>query len=162
MSEKIDLGTTEIARRIRQQLKKEFPRCKFSVTSKYYSMGSSISINWMTWNTDPILPFEKIPEIAFLHLENHNYTKDQIKEMQQGEKYHQLNPYTLREEYKSDYWCNGVFLTEKAHRILQRVMAIVDQYNFDKSDSSTDYYFVNFSLNISIGKWDKPFQVVIA
>ena len=42
-TEKIKLSTTEIAKRIKQQLK-QFKGCKFSVSSEYYSMGSSITI----------------------------------------------------------------------------------------------------------------------
>lgn len=34
------------AKCIRQELKKDFPKDKFSVTSQYYSMGNSVNINW--------------------------------------------------------------------------------------------------------------------
>jgi len=34
---------------------------------------------------------------------------------------------------------------------------IVDYYNFDDSDSMTDYYHVNFAFHLSLGKWDKLF-----
>ena len=47
MTEKI-YDTTAIAKMVRQQLKKEFPTCKFSVTSKWFSGGSSISVALMT------------------------------------------------------------------------------------------------------------------
>ena len=57
-TEKINLGTTEIAKRIRKQLKTEFPGCKFSVTTEQYAGGSSININLM--KTD-IKTKQKIP-----------------------------------------------------------------------------------------------------
>lgn len=40
------LGTTDVARIIRKELKTKFPETKFSVRSSKYSMGSSIHINW--------------------------------------------------------------------------------------------------------------------
>lgn len=39
-----NLTTTEVAKRIRKQLKDEFSDCKFSVTTKTYSGGSSIDV----------------------------------------------------------------------------------------------------------------------
>ena len=53
-SEKINLGTKEITKRIRDQIKKEFPKCKFSVTCEFYSMGSSVHISLMEANFNPI------------------------------------------------------------------------------------------------------------
>jgi tRNA A37 threonylcarbamoyladenosine dehydratase len=38
-------GAKETAKKIRKELKKEFPRVKFSVTSKEYSMGSSVYVS---------------------------------------------------------------------------------------------------------------------
>lgn len=152
--EKNNLSTTEISKLIKQQLKKEFKDCKFSVSSSYYSMGSSISIYLMESNIKIIRDFKDISEIAFLGL---NRTKEEIKQFQE-KKYHQLNPYSLRDDFDEDNWSNGVFLTENGFKLLKRVVEIVDYYNYDESDSQTDYYCVNFSFNIGLGKWDKDFE----
>lgn len=40
------IGVADTAKLIRVQLKKNFPKIKFSVKSKSYSMGASISIGW--------------------------------------------------------------------------------------------------------------------
>jgi len=158
-SEKIHLSTTEIAKLIRQQLKKEYPKFKFSITSKYYSMGSSITISLMESPIKVIKDYKDLSELALLHTERNNYTKEQIEHMQK-EKYHQLNQYILRHEYNPDTWNNGVFLTKEGHKVMQRAVKISDQYNFDESDSMTDYYFVNFSLHIQVGKWNKDYRVI--
>jgi len=34
---------------------------------------------------------------------------------------------------------------------------IANYYNYDDSDSMTDYYSVNFSLHLGLGEYDKPF-----
>ena len=156
-SEKISLSTTEIAKRIRQQLKAEFRGCKFSVRSEYYSMGSSVSVYLMKADRQIKKRFEELdPFVLFKVRGRSNYDEDQVKRLQ-GENYHQLNEYTLRREYDPDFWCNGVFLTEEGHKLLKRVVEIADQYNYNDSDSMTDYYSVNFSFSLSLGKWDKPF-----
>jgi len=36
-----------------------------------------------------------------------------------------------------------------------------DYYNYDNSDSQSDYFDVNFYLNIGIGRYDKPFKEVV-
>lgn len=38
--------STRAAQQIREILKKQFPKIKFSVTSKNFSMGDSIDVNW--------------------------------------------------------------------------------------------------------------------
>ena len=32
-------------------------------------------------------------------------------------------------------------------------------YNYDDSDSQTDYFDTNFYYSLAIGKWDKPFTI---
>ena len=157
-SEKINLGTTEIAKRIRQQLKEEFKGCKFSVISEYYSMGSSITIALMEANFKVVKDFSDIQEEALQEYSS-GRSFEQLKSMQE-DKYQQLNQYVLRKEFDPRSWCNGVFLTEKGHDLLKRVVAISDYYNYDNSDSMTDYYDVNFSFSIALGKWDKPLKEV--
>lgn len=155
-SEKIQLGTTEIAKRIRQQLKEEFPDVTFSVTKESYSGGSSITISLMKAPFKIVRTMNEIGEMDIFDLGT-GYAKEDI-EHRQAEDYHQLNQYTLRELYNPHKWCNGVFITEKAHQVLQRAVQISDQYNFDKSDHMTDYFFVNYYLHTAIGKWNKPFE----
>lgn len=40
------IGTKEVAKIIRGELKREFPRTKFSVRYESYSMGSHITVRW--------------------------------------------------------------------------------------------------------------------
>lgn len=155
VTEKIRLGTTEIAKRIRKQLKEEFPDVEFSVTKESYSGGSSITIALMKASFKIVRSMNEIEEMDIFDMGS-GYKKEDI-EHKQSENYHQLNQYTLREVFNSHKWCNGVFITEKAHHVLQRAVQISDQYNFDKSDHMTDYFFVNYYLHMAIGKWNKPF-----
>ncbi len=152
--QKRSLGRVDICKRIRQQLGQEFPGCTFSVVSSAYSGGYSITISLMQAPFRVIKRFEEIPESAFLT--SSGYNKEDVARNQK-ETYHQLNPYALMKPFTPNEWNNGVFLTEKAHRVLSRVVQISDQYNWDRSDPQSDHFDVNFYLHMEIGKWDRPF-----
>lgn len=126
------MNIKDIAKSIRQQLKGEFPRCKFSVSIERYSMGQSMTISLME------APFD-----VFV------FTKD-------GRQYSQINQYSLKEsdtEYKSEY----LELTQRAFKCMKRVVQTTQYFNYDNSDAMTDHFDVNFYLHLAIGKWDKPF-----
>ena len=145
-----DLTTTEIAKLIRKQLKKEFPNCKFSVRTEYFSGGSSITVSLMYSPFKIKQKFEDIPEEAFLF-----YDKEQVKQSQ-NQNYHQLSISYFYEPYDPTKWCNGVFLTKKGYELLKRVVEIVNSYRYVESDLQTDYYSTNFYFHLELGKWDKP------
>ena len=142
MIEKI-YDTTLIAKMVRQQLKKEIPDCKFSVTSKWFSGGSSMTVALMA------APFPVFARDTLC-------TGAKI-----GTDYAQLNHYQLRRafDYGDPGICNGVYLTPQAWAVLSRAVEIGQQQNWDNSDIQTDYFDVNYYFDIHIGKWDKPFQI---
>jgi len=152
--EKIHLGTKEIAKRIRGQLKEEFPECKFSVRIQYYSGGSSVTVRLMEADRKIKLRFDEIPEKALCSYYANRYTTEELKRAQERD-YHQLGHFYS--DYNPDNWNNGVFLTYQGYMLLKRVEQIADQYNYDDSDIQTDYYSVNFSFSLDLGEWDKPF-----
>ena len=154
-TEKINMNITDIAKKVKEQLIQKYPECVFSVTIERYSMGQSLHIALMKADFRVIRNFEDIPEIAFSKIGS-GYTKEDIQQRQK-EKYHQLNPYQLRQNYNTEVWCNGVFLTEQGHNLLKDAVKIADQYNYDNSDLQTDYFDVNFHLDVDLGKWNKDF-----
>jgi hypothetical protein len=68
-----------------------------------------------------------------------------------GNSYAQLNQYYLKDDSR---------LTEEAKEVLVRVLEISQKHNWDRSDTMTDYFDVNYYLNLHVGKWDKPFEVI--
>jgi len=155
-SEKISLGTKEIAKQIREKLKK-IAGVKFSVTMQSYSGGSSISVYLMESNFKVIEDFKNLSDEAiFKYKDGGRRTEEQLKEMQEGGHF-QLNTHYTHEEYNKDLWNNGVFLTEAGHKLFREVNKIVNYYNYDNSDIQSDYFNVNFYCHLSIGKWDKPY-----
>lgn len=158
-TEKINLSTSEIVKQIRQKIKEKFKNCKFSVTKNSYSGGCSITISLMEANFKVFKDFKDLSERAINKYTAERYTEAQLKEMCLR-RYAQLNHYTIREDYNPDLWNNGQFLTEQAHNTLKEAVNIAQYYNYDNSDSMTDYFDVNFYLNLAIGKYDKPFKEV--
>ncbi len=59
-----------------------------------------------------------------------------------------VNPY----HYSTDF--DGVAL-----ECLTKIFAILNDGNWDKSDSQTDYFNVGWYTYVKIGTWDKPYEV---
>lgn len=51
-------------------------------------------------------------------------------------------------------------LTPYGVKVLVAVYKFANSFNYDDSDSMTDYFDTRFYLWITVGKWDKPFKVV--
>ena len=134
----------DIAVTVRQNLKAEFPDCKFSVTVKD---GRSLNVALMG---AAFKIFEKDVDVYGNNIDgksslNHYYLKHQYAE--------QCHYHTGQIVHR----CNGgVFLTAKAWDMLIRVCEIANAENWDESDSQVDYFNCNYYLNVRIGKWDKP------
>lgn len=53
-------------------------------------------------------------------------------------------------------------LTQEAKDVLERVNIIANEDNWDKSDRMTDYFYVNYYFHLTIGRWDKKYEVTEA
>ena len=145
--QKIEMGTKEIAIKIRMQLKQEFPACVFSVVMKSFSGGSEINVSLMS------APFEVFDKSKPFDMNGNqiNWNHAQLNEYS----FSSLHNFTSEKGYS-----NGHYLTEQTWRIMQRICKIVNQFNYDESDIQTDYFNVNFYFHLGIGKWDKPFKTI--
>lgn len=59
----------------------------------------------------------------------------------------------------NEYWLGTQFSGELLE-IFQRIKAVLNDGNHDRSDIQTDYFDVGWYVDINIGRWDKPFQVI--
>lgn len=66
--------------------------------------------------------------------------------------YLQLNQYYIKEDER---------LTEEAKKVMADMHEYLMTYNYDDSDSMTDYFCVNFYGQFAIGKWNQPFRIKI-
>ena len=58
------------------------------------------------------------------------------------------------------YIDNDERITEYCKMVLKDACSMLQSYNYDDSDSMSDYFSTNFYTTLEIGKWDKPFAVV--
>jgi hypothetical protein len=68
-----------------------------------------------------------------------------------GKSYHQVNHYYI----DTDSW-----ITNYCKVVLKDILGMLNSYNYDDSDAMTDYFNTNFYVNLHIGKYDKPFEIV--
>lgn len=64
--------------------------------------------------------------------------------------YLQVNPYWYHEHF------SGV-----AKEFFEKVMPAMNAGNWDKSDIQTDYFNVGWYVDVNIGAWNKPYQLVM-
>lgn len=150
-----------LAKAIRQELKEKLPQCKFSVTKETYSGGQAINVALMEANFNP---FNELNEKTIEKIEENcrrafgEYYEDRIEQSIENYKntttvkmYEQLNHYSVSDDFH---------LTEEAKSVINKALQIINSYNFDDSDGQIDYFHTNFYTHMSIGKWDKPFQLI--
>lgn len=144
-------STKDIAKAVREQLKKELPQWKFSVTVESYSGGSSITLSVMAGPK----------QIVEAH---HDWQKGRIEYTPDNpfSGYAQLNHYQLLSSLASDQekrLTNGEYLTPQGWKMLRKAAQILSAEHWDKSDSQVDYFNTNFYRHVQIGKWDKSYEV---
>jgi len=145
---------------IRKELKEKLPNCKFSVTKETYSGGQSISVHLMEANFNPFSPLtdeviEKIKDNCRWSFGSH--WEGMVE--QSIENYKNTTTVKMHEQVNHYYIKDSVYLTEEAKEVITKAQNIINSYNFDDSDGQIDYFHTSFYSNMSIGKWDKPFQL---
>jgi hypothetical protein len=116
------LTTTEIAKLIRSEIKSKFPNIKTSVTSKYYSGGSSINVKikfvpFAVYKPEYISSYKKA-------VASNNWTDVRMFDR---------DPYTM--EYND---------------LVRIIKNIGNQYNYDDSDAQIDYFHTNFYFFVGL------------
>ena len=144
-----NLSMKDITKAIREYAKKNYPKFKFSVTTPHYS---SINIALMA---GPVSPFAT-PDVEKVPLRHHSnfggaeqvveYWKNTIEAGHAS-----VNHYYINDDYR---------LTDKTKIMLEDIKKFAQSFNYDDSDSMTDYFDTNFYLSMGIGKWDKKFKHV--
>jgi len=71
------------------------------------------------------------------------------KEAQQVSGHIDVNPYWFQEHF------DGVALV-----FLNKIFAVMNDGNWDKSDIQTDYFNVGWYVDVNVGRWDKPYALV--
>jgi Large polyvalent protein associated domain 29 len=116
---------------IRNELKKEFPNLKFSVTKGYSGLSVDVTILSGSIDFNPL-----------------------FDSYQHGKNYAQINQYHYKDrlpEYAPVF--------EKIIHIIKTAPAkATGKEWFDKSNAMTDYFHTAYYFHINVGVWDKPYQ----
>lgn len=143
-----NLSIKEIAERVRHFAKKQYPACKFSITTQSYSGGQSMHVALMSAPFDPFAT----PDINAIPHGRHNTPEQEVEywanTINRG--HHQVNQYYIADDFR---------LSAEGKACMQFVKNAMTVYNYDDSDSQIDYFNTNFYSHIAVGKWDKPFTL---
>lgn len=130
------LDITEIAKRLRKEIREavkagELPKCKYSVRISRYSMGQSLNVRI----TETPFPIHNRRYLELDHAILYGGSQDKAP---------------LRWELEeTDRW------TQEANDLIPKVEAMANQWNYDGSDSQTDYYHVNYSMSVDYDAHDE-------
>ena len=127
---------------IREALKKRFPGHKFSVTKMSGSHGVNVAVM-----AGPA--FKKEPE-------QYNQYEDKYVAPDLNKGHSSVNHFWVKDHYPNNakFFQNVVEIIKTAP-----YYAGVGELWFDESDIQTDYFHTAYYMRISVGQWDKPFQV---
>lgn len=154
-----NMTTTEIAKTIRLYCKEKYPTWKFSVTTEYFSGGSSIDISVME------AP-EQIFDLEACRKAYVEYTEFKETYGYYGSRGLAINIDKMFAEDKMHWQLHSVrdrdkeYFTEYGFSVIEDVYNFMQSYNFDDSDSMIDYFHCNFYESFNIGKWNKGFKVI--
>lgn len=163
------LAITEIAKIIKKELKRVFPTATFSVTTEGNCYYNSLNIALIKDIQNPLNDYETAVKEASKSTSTkiiEDYDKwvglsdTDIWESEQRKK-----ELKSRLEHKhitiNQYHIDNDFeLSEYGKKIFKFVKDLCDSFNYDDSDSMTDYFDCGFYLTLSIGKYNKNFELI--
>ena len=136
--------STEDVKHIRNELKKELPQYKFSVVRDHHS---SVSIALM-----------KGPAFKDYAYFDRYGNETKIGNLSDGE-HHQINQFHLEDFYGKD----NAKILGKIHTIsLTAPAKNGGKVWYNNSDAMIDYFDTAYYVHISVGKWNKSYEVVEA
>lgn len=121
---------------IRSELKAAFPKCKFSVRKEAGSLAVAVTVLRA--------PFS---------------FADTFKDSWNGRRYAQVN----------HYWIDSHFTNMEEAEFLKRIDEIMhnapgradpSRAYFDESDAMTDYFHTAFYTHLSIGSWNRDYEMI--
>lgn len=165
------LTMTEIAKIIKKELKRVFPSATFSVTTEGNHYYNGLNIALMKDSQNPFNDYEAAVREASKNSSTRiieDYSKwvnlsdveiwesEQRKEELKNRLEHKnitINQYHIDKDYE---------LSNYGKKVFKFVKELCDSFNYDDSDSMTDYFNCGFYLELKIGKYDKSFELVEA
>ena len=170
------LSTKEIGKRITDEMKKNYPDVKIARRGDNYSMGSSIDFNIMSSDKDLYITDKDIDKLGSEQLYNTDITRGYgfdrwaeqnikgYKERQQYsvddvKKYAKEQLSNIKANENQSVRGNEWYLSDYGKKVVSSLNKEADSYTYNDSDGMVDYFDHGTYMHVSIGKWNKPYQV---
>lgn len=169
-----NLSTSEQAKAITDEMKKQYPDVKIARKSDVYSGGSSITFSVMSSDKDLYVSDSDIDKMQFSdfgHLTSSlgferwandnvpNYKQEHTYRIEDVRKYAKEDMLNLKkgdnQSVRGDEW----YLSDYGKKVITELNKQANSYTYDDSDAMTDYFNHGTYMWVNIGKWDKPYQV---
>ena len=165
------LSTKDIGKNVVSELKKKYPDVKIARKGDNYSMGSSIDFNIMSSGKNLYVTDKDIDKMEDFgdittsygfenwakqnikdYKEKHTYTTDDVRNYAKGvlakaTKYDQ--------NVRGDEW----YLSDYGKKVVSDLNKEANSYTYSDNDGMVDYFDHGTYMHISIGKWDKPYEI---
>ena len=169
-----NLSTSEQAKAITDEMKKQFPDVKISRKSEVYSGGSSITFSIMSSDKDLYVSDSDIDKMndfgrlstgvgferwaeenvnGFKRYTNEVYSQDDVK------KYAKTVIADLKKRDNQSVNGDEWYLSDYGKKVVSELNKQANSYTYDDSDAMTDYFNHGTYMWVNIGKWDKPYEV---
>lgn len=158
-----NLSLKEIAKIVRAYVKEKYPTTKWSIRTHYASMCQSLSVDLLEFPERFLMTAEELKNIyyepfTYTNSAGEEVTTDHISDIMQD----LLRKYRINGIFDRDSWTMEEFLecysktvfeenraffgvnTEYFQSVVDDVNSFIASYNYDDSDSMTDYFDVNF------------------
>jgi hypothetical protein len=157
------LGGKDIAKKIRDYVKKAYPGWKFSVVAGMSTYTPTITVAVMEAPYD-IFDRARIRKAAENRVRNRFYKEEEFEDdVRKTEGCFLKDAYETGHCSTWDFWSrnsrHSTWLNDSAQAVLDDVYETAMSYNFDDSDITTDYFSTNFYPSFDIGKRDRPFRI---
>ena len=169
-----NLSTSEQAKAITDEMKKQFPDVKISRKSDVYSGGSSITFSIMSsdkdlyvsdsdidkmndfgrlstgvgferWAEENVNGFKRYTNEVYSQNDVRKYAKTVIADLKKRD----------NQSVRGDEW----YLSDYGKKVVSELNKQANSYTYDDSDAMTDYFNHGTYMWVNIGKWDKPYEV---
>ena len=169
-----NLSTSEQAKAITDEIKKQFPDVKISRKSEIYSGGSSITFSIMSsdkdlyvsdsdidkmndfgrlstgvgferWAEENVKGFKRYTNEVYSQNDVRKYAKTVIADLKKRD----------NQSVRGDEW----YLSDYGKKVVSELNKQANSYTYDDSDAMTDYFNHGTYMWVNIGKWDKPYEV---
>ena len=169
-----NLSTSEQAKEITNAMKEKYPDVKIARKSQVYSGGSSIDFNIMSSDKDLYISDKDIDNFGSKEMdeltrgwgferwandnvpnyrENHTYNSNDVK------RYAKEDLNNMRKRDNQNVSGNEWFLSDYGKKVVSELNKQANSYTYDDSDGQIDYFNHGTYMDISIGKWNKPYSV---